>query len=55
VVPSVGRGAGGRPLAPRGKDAAPQESLWDFKGRGRRQAVISGRSSGGMTHRKDHL
>ena len=30
-------------LAPPGKDAAPKESLWDFEGRGRRLAVISGR------------
>jgi hypothetical protein len=32
-----------RPPAPPGKDADPQESLWDFKGRGRRIAVIGGR------------
>jgi hypothetical protein len=32
-----------RSLAASGKDADPQESFWDFKGRGHRQAVISGR------------
>jgi hypothetical protein len=32
-----------RPPAPPGKDADPQESLRDFKGRGRRLAVIGGR------------
>jgi hypothetical protein len=32
-----------RPPAPPGKDADLQESLWDFKGRGRRMAVIGGR------------
>jgi hypothetical protein len=32
-----------RPPAPPGEDAAPQESLWDFKGRGQRIAVIGGR------------
>jgi len=29
--------------APPGKDADPQESLWDFKGRGRSMAVIGDR------------
>src|SRR4051812_13439823 len=46
VVPLVRHGVPGRPPAPPGKDAVPQETLWDFKGRGRRQAVISGRSRG---------
>jgi hypothetical protein len=32
-----------RSPAPPGKDADPQESLWDFKGRGRRMAVIGDR------------
>jgi hypothetical protein len=32
-----------RSPAPPGKDADPQESFWDFKGRGRRMAVIGGR------------
>jgi hypothetical protein len=32
-----------RPPAPPGWDADPQESLWDFKGRGRSVAVIGGR------------
>jgi hypothetical protein len=40
----VGRGVLGRSLAPAGKDADPPECLWHFKGRGRRQAVISGRA-----------
>jgi hypothetical protein len=32
-----------RSPAPPGKDADPKESFWDFKGRGRRMAVIGGR------------
>jgi hypothetical protein len=32
-----------RPPAPPGEDADAQESLWDFKRRGRRMAVIGGR------------
>jgi hypothetical protein len=44
VVPPADHGDPGRSLAPSGKDADPQESLWDFKGRGRRQTAIGGRS-----------
>jgi hypothetical protein len=47
-------GALGRSLAAAGKDAGPQESLWDFKGRGRRQAAISGRSEGVWVRRREH-
>ena len=43
-----------RSPAPPGKDADPQESLWDFKGRGRRQAAISGRSKGVETPGSGH-
>jgi hypothetical protein len=32
-----------RSPAPLGKDADPQESLWDFKGRGHSPAVIGDR------------
>jgi len=66
MVPPGGTDALGRSLAAAGKDADPQESLGDFKGREakpvtrplaeavRRQAAISGRSKGGGIPRRDH-
>jgi hypothetical protein len=50
----VSQGVPDRPPAAAGKDAGPQESFWDFKGRGRRQAAISGRRGDVMACRREH-
>jgi hypothetical protein len=50
----VSRGVLGRSLAAPGKDADPKESLWDFEGRGRRQAAISGRTEDARTYGRGH-
>ena len=43
-----------RTPAPPGKDADPQESLWDFKGRGRSLAVIGVRRFRVGRHEQAH-
>jgi len=41
-------------LAPTGKDAERKVCLWHIDDRGRRQAVISDRSSGARMDRREH-
>ena len=50
MVPPVSSGVPERSLAATGKDADPQESAQDFKGRGRRRVAISGRCRNAGAH-----